>query len=386
MNPIKMVDLKGQYEKIKTEIDQAIQNVLDQTAFINGPEVHIFQENLQNYLDVPFVITCANGTDALQIALMALDLQPGDEVITTPFTFIATAEVIEILQLKPVFVDIDPITFNIDTNLIEKAISTRTKVIIPVHLFGQNCDMEPILQIAQKHHLFVIEDACQSMGSDYFFSDGTTKKSGTIGDLGCTSFFPSKNLGCYGDGGAIFTRDSDWAAKCKMITNHGSTQKYYHERVGVNSRLDTIQAAVLDIKLPYLDQYIAERQRVANYYTKQFQNNQHLITPTISSFGMHSFHQYTMKTDPSKRDQMVQYLRDSGIPCMVYYPVPLHLQKAFQQWGYQEGDFPITEIVAKSVFSLPIHTELSEEQLEFIVEKVNLFPHYRFDRIDELIQ
>jgi len=372
LNPIKMVDLKGQYETIKTEIDQAIQKVLDQTAFINGPEVHTFQENLQNYLDVPFVIPCANGTDALQIALMALDLQPGDEVITTPFTFIATAEVIEILQLKPVFVDIDPSTFNIDTNLIETAITIRTKVIIPVHLFGQNCDMEPILQIAQKHHLFVIEDACQSMGSDYFFADGTTKKSGTIGDLGCTSFFPSKNLGCYGDGGAIFTRDSNLAAKCKMITNHGSTQKYYHERVGVNSRLDTIQAAVLNTKLPYLNQYITERQRFANYYSKQFQNNQHLITPTISSFGTHTFHQYTLQTDPSKRDQMVQYLRDSGIPCMVYYPVPLHLQKAFQQWGYKEGDFPITEIVAKSVFSLPIHTELSEEQLEFIVEKVNL--------------
>lgn len=366
-----MVDLKGQYDKIKTEIDQAIQNVLDQTAFINGPAVKSFQEHLQSYLNVPFVIPCANGTDALQIALMALDLHPGDEVITSPFTFIATAEVIELLQLKPVFVDINPNTFNIDTKLIESAITSRTKVIIPVHLFGQNCDMEPILEIAQNHHLFVIEDACQSMGSDYFFSGGTSKKSGTIGDIGCTSFFPSKNLGCFGDGGAIFTHNPDLAAKCKIIANHGSTQKYYHERVGVNSRLDSIQAAILDTKLPHLNEYIAERQRVANYYTNHFQDNKQLITPQISSFGTHTFHQYTLKVDPEKRDQMVQSLRYSGIPCMIYYPVPLHLQQAFQQWGYREGDFPISEMIATSVLSLPIHTELTEEQLEFIVERVN---------------
>jgi UDP-2-acetamido-2-deoxy-ribo-hexuluronate aminotransferase len=381
-----MVDLKGQYEKIKKELDQAIQNVLNTTHFVNGKEVTEFSDHLKTYLNVPFVIPCGNGTDALQIALMALDLNPGDEVITTPFTFIATAEVIELLNLKPVFVDVNPDSFNMDVSLIAGKITPKTKVILPVHLFGQSCDMESIMQIAKKYQLFVIEDACQSMGSDFHFSDGKVQKSGTIGDIGCTSFFPSKNLGCFGDGGAIFTHNPDLATKCKMIANHGSTQKYYHERVGVNSRLDSIQAAILDTKLPHLNEYIAERQRVANYYTNHFQDNKQLIMPSISSFGTHTFHQYTLKTEPSIRDQMVQYLRDSGIPCMIYYPVPLHLQQAFQQWGYREGDFPISEMTAKSVLSLPIHTELSEEQLEFIVEKVNLFPHHRLDRINELVQ
>lgn len=371
MKPIQMVDLKGQYDKIKTEIDQAIQKVLNHSQFINGPEVAEFSRNLGEYLQVKHVIPCGNGTDALQIALMALSLDPGDEIITTPFTFIATAEVIELLHLKPVFVDIDPDTFNIDVSKIEQAITSKTKVILPVHLFGQSCDMETIMKIAKQYRLYIIEDACQSMGTEYSFSDGQIKKSGTIGDIGCTSFFPSKNLGCFGDGGAIFTQNPELAATCKMITNHGSTQKYYHERVGVNSRLDTIQAAILDVKLQYLNHYISERQKVAHYYNQHLKFINEIQTPQTASFSTHTFHQYTLKTNPLKRDQIVNDLKMNGVPCMIYYPVPLHLQEAFRHWGYQEGDFPVCEEISKSVFSLPIHTELTEEQLEGIVKRVN---------------
>ena len=368
MKPIQMVDLKGQYEKIKSEIDQSIQKVIESTNFINGSEVTSFQKSLENYLSVPYVIPCGNGTDALQIALMALDLKPGDEVITTPFTFIATAEVIELLHLKPVFVDIEPETFNIDVSKIEASITPRTKVILPVHLFGQCCQIEQIQEIAKKHQLFIVEDACQSLGSDFIFSNGSKQKSGTLSDIGCTSFFPSKNLGCFGDGGAIFTHNPDLAIKIKMITNHGSIQKYYHERVGVNSRLDTIQAAVLSVKLHCLDDYISERQRIADYYNNNFSSLKTIETPAISSFGTHTFHQYTLKTDPQKRDEIVSFLRSQGVPCMIYYPVPLHLQVAFKDWGYMIGDFPISEKIANSVFSLPIHTEMTEEQLQYIVQ------------------
>jgi UDP-2-acetamido-2-deoxy-ribo-hexuluronate aminotransferase len=368
-----MVDLKSQYDKIKTEIDQVIQQVLDHSQFINGPEVTHFSENLEDYLHVKHVIPCGNGTDALQIALMALSLNPGDEIITTPFTFIATAEVIELLHLKPVFVDIDPNTFNIDVSKIEEAITSKTKVILPVHLFGQSCDMETIMNIAKQYQLYVIEDSCQSMGTESLFSDGRRKKSGTIGNIGCTSFYPSKNLGCFGDGGAIFTQHPDLASTCKMITNHGSTQKYYHDRVGVNSRLDTIQAAILDVKLKYLDYYISERQKVAHYYTQHLQCINEIQTPQIASYTTHTFHQYTLKTNPLNRDQIVQDLKANGIPCMIYYPVPLHLQEAFRHWGYSEGDFPVCEEVSKSVFSLPIHTELTDEQLEVIVNIVKTF-------------
>ncbi len=368
MKTIQMVDLKSQYQKIKGEIDQAIQSVLETTTFINGTEVSSFQKELEQYLSVHYVIPCGNGTDALQIALMALELNPGDEVITSPFTFIATAEVIELLHLKPVFVDIDPNSFNMDPSQIEAAITSKTKVILPVHLFGQCCDMEHIQKIALEHDLFVVEDACQSLGSDFHFSNGSFKKSGTIGDFGCTSFFPSKNLGCFGDGGAIFTSHADLAKKCKMIANHGSVQKYHHERVGVNSRLDTIQAAVLSVKLKYLDQYIIERQRVARFYNTHLESVQGLHIPISSSFSSHTFHQYTLLTTPEKRDFIVPFLRAHDVPCMVYYPVPLHLQKAFHHWGYQPGDYPVSETVSQSVFSLPIHTELTEDQLDYIVK------------------
>jgi len=373
LKPIQMVDLKGQYNKIKTELDQAIQQVLDHSKFINGPEVAHFTRNLEDYLQVKHVIPCGNGTDALQIALMALSLNPGDEIITTPFTFIATAEVIELLHLNPVFVDIDPDTFNLDVSKIEHAITSKTKVILPVHLFGQSCEMETIMSIAKRYQLYVIEDACQSMGTEYLFSDGQRKKSGTIGDIGCTSFFPSKNLGCFGDGGAIFTENQNIASTCKMVTNHGSTQKYYHDRVGVNSRLDTIQAAILDVKLKFLEHYISERQKVAHYYTQHLQCIKEIQTPQIASYTTHTFHQFTIKTNPLKRDHIVQDLKANGIPCMIYYPVPLHLQEAFRHWGYSEGDFPVCEEVSKSVFSLPIHTELTDEQLEYIVNMVKTF-------------
>lgn len=370
MRKITMVDLKSQYEKIKPEIDAAVIEVIDSTAFINGPAVNKFQKNLETYLGVKHVIPCANGTDALQVSMMALGLQPGDEVITTSFTFIATAEVIALLGLTPVLVDVDPDTFNIDPKAIERAVTPKTKAIVPVHLFGQAADMEAIMEIAEKYHLHIIEDNCQAIGADYFFKDGSKKKAGTISIVGCTSFFPSKNLGCYGDGGAVFTNDDDLALKLRQIVNHGMTVRYYHDMIGVNSRLDSIQAAILDIKLKHLDEYIAQRQKAAAFYDKAFVNHPKLKTPARFKNSNHVFHQYTLVTTDVDRFKMVEFLATKDVPAMIYYPVPLHLQKAYLDPRYKEGDFPVTEMLCKTVFSLPMHTELDEEQLQHITSSV----------------
>jgi dTDP-4-amino-4,6-dideoxygalactose transaminase len=326
MRKIQMVDLKQQYQQIKTEIDNAIANVLDSCAFINGPAVKQFQGDLEKYLDVRHVIPCANGTDALQVALMALDLKPGDEVITSTFTFIATAEVIALLGLTPVLADVCSDTFNMDIHAVEKAITPKTKAIIPVHLFGQCADMEAILSIAAKHNLYVVEDNCQAIGSDYLFKDGTKKKAGTIGTVGCTSFFPSKNLGCYGDGGAIFTNQDELAHKMRGIVNHGMFTRYYHDLVGVNSRLDSIQAAILSVKLKNLDTYIQQRQKAAAYYSQAFASIENVRVPQTASFSSHVFHQYTLVVENIDRDKLIQYMSEKEIPVMIYYPVPLHLQ------------------------------------------------------------
>jgi UDP-2-acetamido-2-deoxy-ribo-hexuluronate aminotransferase len=367
---IQMVDLKSQYEKIKTEVDAAIQNVINNTTFINGPDVQEFKTELEQYLKVKNVIPCANGTDALQIALMALGLKPGDEVITADFTYVATAEVIGLLGLKPVLVDVNSDTFDIDVNAIEKAITSKTKVIVPVHLFGQCANMEAIMALAKKHNLFVVEDTAQALGADYYFSDGTTKKAGTIGTIGCTSFFPSKNLGCFGDGGAIFTNDDDLAKKIKMIANHGQSVQYVHDSIGVNSRLDTIQAAVLRIKLRHLDEYAAARNYAASYYDKAFANNPKIKTPQRVTFSNHVFHQYTVQLNGVDRAALKDALANKGIPAMIYYPIPLHMQKAYLDPRYKEGDFPITEKLCASVISFPMHTELDEETLKYITDNV----------------
>ncbi len=371
MRNIQMVDLQGQYQKIKPEIDTAIDQVVQSCYFVGGPQVKSFAENLARYLDVKDVIPCANGTDALQIALMALDLKPGDEVITTPFTFVATSEVIALLHLKPVFVDVHPVTFNIDENLIEQAITKKTKCIIPVHLFGQGCNMEAIMKIAKKHQLFVIEDNAQAIGADYRFSDGKTQKLGTIGHIGCTSFFPSKNLGCYGDGGAISTNDESLAAKIRMICNHGSNIRYYHDEVGVNSRLDSIQAAILDIKLKYLNNYNKARQKAAAFYSDQLKGIEGIEVPQVGKDTTHVFHQYTLIVEEG-RDEIVEALKEKGISSGVYYPVPLHLQKAYRGDGYKEGDFPVAEEMSKKVISLPMHTELTEEIQLYILEEMKV--------------
>ncbi len=364
-----MVDLKGQYQEIKQEVDSAIQEVISNTSFVNGPAVKQFQASLEEYLGVKHVIPCANGTDALQVALMALDLKPGDEVITTSFTFIATAEVIALLHLTPVLVDVDPDTFNIDPEAIKKAITPKTKVIIPVHLFGQCADMHTIKQIAKEHDLFVVEDTAQAIGADYTCpKSGKTKKAGSLGHIGCTSFFPSKNLGCYGDGGAIFTNDDDLAAQMRIIVNHGMTVRYYHDLIGVNSRLDSIQAAVLDIKLKRLDDYTKARQAAAEFYNKAFANHPNIQTPKTASFTNHVFHQYTLVLKDVDREGLMKHLADKGIASAVYYPVPLHLQKAYLDPRYKEGDFPITESLSHGVLSLPIHTELTEEIQSEITE------------------
>jgi len=370
MRKLMMVDLKSQYEEIKPEIDAAIREVIDSTAFINGPAVNKFQQNLETYLGVKHVIPCANGTDALQVSMMALGLKPGDEVITTSFTFIATAEVIALLGLTPVLVDIEPNTFNIDPQAIERAITPKTKAIVPVHLFGQSADMEAIIKIAEKHKLHVIEDNCQAIGADYIFTDGTKKKTGTISIVGCTSFFPSKNLGCYGDGGAVFTNDDALATKLRQIVNHGMTVRYYHDMIGVNSRLDSIQAAVLDIKLKRLDEYAQKRNQAAAYYDKAFENEPHLKTPVRFNKSTHVFHQYTLVTNGIDRNKLQEFLTSKGVPAMIYYPVPLHLQKAYLDPRYKEGDFPVTEMLCKTVISLPMHTELDEEQLNYITSSV----------------
>jgi len=370
MNEIRMVDLKGQYEKIKTEIDNAIHEVIDSTAFINGPAVNGFQADMEKYLDVKHVIPCANGTDALQVAMMGLGLKQGDEVITTSFTFIATAEVIALLGLTPVLVDVDPDTFNIDPEAIKKAITPKTKAIVPVHLFGQVADMEEILKIAEEHKLFVIEDTCQAIGADYTFSDGTVKKAGTIGDVAGMSFFPSKNLGCYGDGGAIFTNNDDLDKHMRVVVNHGMVVRYYHDYIGVNSRLDSMQAAVLKVKLQYLDDYAKARQTAAAYYDKAFANHPKLKTPVVANNSTHVYHQYTLVTNNLDRDAMQKFLMDKNVPAMIYYPVPMHMQKAYQDDRYKEGDFPVTEHLSKHVISLPMHTELDEEQLAYITSAV----------------
>lgn len=366
MRPIRMVDLHTQYLKIKEEIDGAILRVLDSTQFINGPFVEEFQKNLEKYLNVKHVIPCANGTDALQVSMMALGLQPGDEVIAPSFTFVATAEVIALLRLTPVLVDVDPKTFNISPDAIRKAITPKTKAIVPVHLFGQAAEMEEILSIAREHNLYIIEDACQSIGCDYIFADGSRKKTGTIGDIGCTSFFPSKNLGAFGDGGAIFTNNDHLAERLRMIVNHGMKVRYYHDEIGVNSRLDAIQAAILNVKLKYLDQYITARQKAASFYDQAFGNHPALTIPYRSPRSTHVFHQYTLTANGFNRNELVNYLQQNQIPVMIYYPVPMHQQKAYQSERYKEGDFPVSEWLSRNVFSLPMHTELDNEQLEYI--------------------
>lgn len=370
MKKIQMVDLRSQYLHIKAEIDKGIQDVIDSYAFINGPAVKNFQEGLEKYLGVKHVIPCANGTDALQVSMMALGLQPGDEVITASFTFIATAEVIALLKLTPVLVDVDPGTFNIDLKSIERAITPKTKAIVPVHLFGQCAPMEEIMALAKKHNLFVIEDNCQAIGSDYIFNDGSRKKGGTIGHIGCTSFFPSKNLGCYGDGGAIFTNDDELAKQLRIIVNHGMVVRYHHDVIGVNSRLDSIQAAILHVKLGHLDEYAAKRRAAADFYDKAFTNNPRLTTPVRYAKSTHVFHQYTLVTRDVDRKGLIDHLAAKEIPAMIYYPVPLHLQKAYLDPRYKPGDFPVTEALSESVLSLPMHTELDDEQLNHIVTSV----------------
>ncbi|MDZ7739135.1 MAG: DegT/DnrJ/EryC1/StrS family aminotransferase [Bacteroidales bacterium] len=373
MKDLRMVDLKGQYERIKGEIDSAIQSVIDSTAFIRGPEVNMFEEELASYLGVKHVISCANGTDALQVAIMALGLQAGDEIITTDFTFIASAEVIALLGLKPVFVEPATDTFNIDPAAIEKAIGPRTKAILPVHLFGQTAEMEKILKIARRHKLFVIEDAAQATGAEYIFSDGTRKKAGSMGTAGCTSFFPSKNLACFGDGGAVFTNNDELAKTMRSITNHGSTIKYYHDHVGVNSRLDTLQAAILRVKLRYLDEYNLSRRNAASWYDRQLSPVEQLATPLRSDSSTHIFHQYTIKTEPEIRDELKKYLAANNIPSMIYYPVPMHKQKAYSYLGLADKDFPVTESLCSSVLSLPMHTELKISQLQYVSDHIHRF-------------
>lgn len=370
MKKIQMVDLQTQYQYIKEDIDRGIQAVIDSAAFVKGPAVTEFQSHLEAYTGAKHIITVGNGTDALQIALMGLGLKAGDEVITPTFTFIATAEVAALLGFTPVVVDVDWGTMNISVEAIRKAITPRTKAIVPVHLFGQCADMEPIMAIAREHHLYVVEDACQAIGAQYTFADGTTMQAGTMGDIGCTSFFPSKNLGCYGDGGAIFTNNDDLAAQMRAIANHGMVVRYHHDRVGVNSRLDAIQAAVLDAKLPHLDEYIAARQRAAAYYDKAFAGNPHVLTPARQAHSTHVYHQYTLRLLGVDRDKVREALAEREIPSMVYYPVPLHLQKAYQDPRYKAGDFPVAERLAECVLSLPMHTELDDEQLSVITSAV----------------
>jgi UDP-2-acetamido-2-deoxy-ribo-hexuluronate aminotransferase len=371
MRKIQMVDLKSQYEKIKDTVNTSIQEVLDNTAYINGPEVHKFQKNLENYLGVKHVIPCANGTDALQIAMMGLGLKQGDEVITADFTFAATVETIALLQLTPVLVDVDLVNMNINIEAIEKAITPKTKAIIPVHLFGRVANMEAIMQIAKKHNLFVIEDNAQAIGANCKFSEGTKKKAGTIGHVGATSFFPSKNLGCYGDGGAIFTNDDTLAHTLRGIVNHGMYERYHHDVVGVNSRLDSIQAAVLNAKLPFLDEYGKARQNAARKYTKALENHKNIVAPSICDIcDCHVFHQYTLRIINADRNELMQHLLDKGIPCAIYYPIPLHSQKAYLDTRYKEEDFPNTNQLVQEVLSLPMHTELDDEQIQFITDSI----------------
>jgi UDP-2-acetamido-2-deoxy-ribo-hexuluronate aminotransferase len=371
MRKIQMVDLKSQYDKIATTVNASIQEVLDTTSYINGPLVHEFQKKLETYLDVKHVIPCANGTDALQIAMMGLDLKPGDEVITADFTFAATVEVIALLQLTPVLVDVDVVNMNISIDAIKKAITPKTKAIVPVHLFGRAANMEAIMSIAKEHNLFVIEDNAQAIGANCKFSDGTKRKAGTIGHVGSTSFFPSKNLGCYGDGGAIFTNDDALAHKIRGIVNHGMYVRYHHDVVGVNSRLDSIQAAVLNAKLPFLDAYGKARQDAARKYSAAFEGHKNIIAPSICDIcDCHVFHQYTLRIINANRNALMEHLINKQIPCAIYYPIPLHAQKAYADSRYKEEDFPVTNQLVNEVISLPMHTELDDEQIKFITDSV----------------
>lgn len=365
-----MVDLRAQYEKIGPEIDNAIKSVLVSTAFIKGPEVKLFEEELQEYMSVKHVISCANGTDALHLAMMALGLQPGDEVITTDFTFIATLEVIALLGLKPVIVDAERGSFNINVEEVRKAITPKTKAIIPVHLFGQCADMEGLMDLARKHNLYIIEDAAQATGADYFFKNGTLKKAGTIGHIGTTSFFPSKNLGCYGDGGALYTNDETIARKLRSIANHGMKVRYHYDDIGVNSRLDTLQAAILRVKLKYLSEFNAARRSVAHQYDEAFASCHSIVVPERVSYSSHIFHQYTIKVLNGKRDELKKYLESKNIPSMVYYPGPLHMQKAYEYLGYKEEDLPVTSSLCNEVLSLPMHPDMETEQIDYITRNL----------------
>lgn len=368
-----MVDLHGQYLKIKNEVDSAIQGVIESTAFIRGDDVRQFQDEMSDYLGVKHTIACGNGTDALQVALMALDLQPGDEVITTPFTFIATVEVIRLLGLKPVFVDVLPDTFNLDPSLLGEALSDRTRAIIPVHLFGQCANLDSIMAFANTHNLYVVEDNAQALGADFLSEGASPRKAGTIGHLGTTSFFPSKNLGAFGDGGAIFTQDPKLGTMAASLVNHGMGKRYHYDHVGVNSRLDTLQAAILRVKLRHLDDYHQKRQEAACWYDAAFSEIAGVVVPQRSSFSTHIFHQYTLQLASSQRDKLRLWLQEKEIPSMIYYPGPLHLQKAYRDLGYKEGDLPVAETLCSRVLSLPMHTELEKEQLEYISEMLQAF-------------
>jgi UDP-2-acetamido-2-deoxy-ribo-hexuluronate aminotransferase len=373
MQNIQMVDLKTQYQRYQKEIDQAVLDVLGSTAYINGPAVKNFQATMEEYLDAQHVIPCANGTDALQIAFMALGLKPGDEVIVPAFTYVSTAEVIALLHLEPVMVDVDPDTFNITADIIEKAITPKTKAIVPVNLFGQSCDLGAIMKLAEKHKLYVVEDNAQAIGADYTFPDGHTQKTGTVGHIGCTSFYPSKNLGAFGDGGAICTNDDELAAMLRMVANHGQNKRYYHKYVGVNSRLDSIQAAILNIKLQHLDEFAAARQKAADFYDQAFADVPPIQTPVRSDFSSHVFHQYTLVLKEGDRNALQDYLKEKGVPSMIYYPVPLYEQEAFKGHSGGVNFLPVTDQLCKTVISLPMHTEMTEEVLTYITDTVKAF-------------
>ncbi len=373
MKNLPLVDLKGQYQKIATEVNEAVINTIESGVFIGGDEVRNFQKELEQYLDIPNVIPCANGTDALQIALMALDLEPGDEVITPSFTYIATAEVIALLQLKAVFVDVDDRTFCLRPEEVEKAITPRTKAIIPVHLYGHAAPMEELVSISEKHGIPLIEDTAQAIGSDYTFSDGRSEKLGGIGLMGTTSFFPSKNLGCFGDGGAIFTTDDELAKKLRMIANHGQSKRYYHDMIGCNSRLDAIQAAILRVKLRHLDEYISSRQAAANFYTQSFESIDQVVAPYIAPYSTHGFHQYTIKILDGSREALQEHLSEHGIPSNIYYPVPIHRQKGFEGKYDIKSELTVTDTLTSQVLSLPIHTELDVETLNYITKHIQNF-------------
>jgi UDP-2-acetamido-2-deoxy-ribo-hexuluronate aminotransferase len=375
MREIQMVDLKAQYKRIRSEIDSAIESVLESTAFIKGPDIRLFEEELQEYMRVKHVVSCANGTDALYLAMMILGLKPGDEVITTDFTFVATVEVIALLGLKLVIVDPDPSTFNISVEGIKKAITPRTKAIVPVHLFGQCADMESIMDLAHKNNLYVIEDAAQASGTDYFFRDGTTRKAGTIGHIGTTSFFPSKNLGCYGDGGALYTNDEIFAKKLRSIANHGMKVRYHYDDIGINSRLDTLQAAILRVKLKHLANFNEQRREVADRYDKAFTGYHSISIPERVSYSSHIFHQYTIRVKNGRRDELKKFLESKNIPSMIYYPGPLHMQEAYKYLGYREQDFPVTTTLCQEVLSLPMHPDMEQEQLDYIIFNILQFLH-----------